>query len=113
MEGSDGGRRITSVADDEHTLAGKLPAAVAHRSGTRPIIAVPGRSPLPQERWSEMSLSRVYALADYHRRHSPLLWFFDALTPRRNFQSEASEAATRTIPETMAHNESPLAEEKM
>lgn len=50
---------------DEQTLAGKLPAAVARRSGTRPIIAVAGRSLLPQERWSEMSLSRVYALADY------------------------------------------------
>ncbi|MDR6686656.1 glycerate kinase [Arthrobacter sp. 1088] len=50
---------------DEQTLAGKLPAAVARRSGTRPIIAVAGRSLLPQERWSEMSLSCVYALADY------------------------------------------------
>lgn len=50
---------------DEQTLAGKLPAAVARRSGTRPIIAVAGRSLLPQERWSEMSLSYVYALADY------------------------------------------------
>ncbi|MGM7777040.1 hypothetical protein ACSVHC_13645 [Arthrobacter sp. KNU-44] len=46
-------------------MAGKLPAAVARRSGTRPIIAVAGRSLLPRERWSEMSLSRVYALADY------------------------------------------------
>ncbi|GAB3569876.1 glycerate kinase [Arthrobacter alkaliphilus] len=50
---------------DEQTLAGKLPAAVARRSGTRPIIAVAGRSLLPRERWSEMSLSGVYALADY------------------------------------------------
>jgi glycerate kinase len=50
---------------DEQTLAGKLPAAVARRSGGRPIIAVAGRSLLPQERWSEMSLIRVYTLADY------------------------------------------------
>ncbi|WP_332602955.1 glycerate kinase [Arthrobacter sp. S2(2024)] len=50
---------------DEQTLAGKLPAAVARRSGTRPIIAVAGRSLLPRERWPEMSLSRVYTLTDY------------------------------------------------
>ena len=50
---------------DEQTLAGKLPAAVARRSGGRPIIAVAGRSLLPQERWSEMSLNRVYTLAEY------------------------------------------------
>ncbi|UYY81099.1 glycerate kinase [Arthrobacter sp. YA7-1] len=50
---------------DEQTLAGKLPAAVARRSGTRPIIAVAGRSLLRQERWSEMSLSHVYTLAGY------------------------------------------------
>lgn len=50
---------------DEQTLAGKLPAAVARRSGPRPIIAVAGRSLLPKERWSEMALTRVYALADY------------------------------------------------
>jgi glycerate kinase len=50
---------------DEQTLAGKLPAAVARRSGTRPVIAVAGRSLLPPERWPEMALARVYALADY------------------------------------------------
>jgi glycerate kinase len=50
---------------DEQTLAGKLPAAVARRSGGRPIIAVAGRSLLPQERWSEMPLNRVYTLAEY------------------------------------------------
>ncbi|MDP9695990.1 UNVERIFIED_ORG: glycerate kinase [Arthrobacter globiformis] len=50
---------------DEQTLAGKLPAAVARRSGGRPIIAVAGRSLLLQERWSEMSLNRVYTLAGY------------------------------------------------
>lgn len=50
---------------DEQTLAGKLPAAVARRSGSRPVIAVAGRSLLPQERWSEMDLTRVYTLADY------------------------------------------------
>lgn len=50
---------------DEQTLAGKLPAAVARRSGSRPIIAVAGRSLLPQERWAEMDLSRVYTLAEY------------------------------------------------
>ncbi|WP_350004233.1 glycerate kinase [Pseudarthrobacter sp. WHRI 8279] len=50
---------------DEQTLAGKLPAAVARRSGSRPIIAVAGRSLLPKERWSEMALTRVYTLADY------------------------------------------------
>ena len=50
---------------DEQTLAGKLPAAVARRSGTRPIIAVAGRSLLPQERWPEMALTRVYTLAEY------------------------------------------------
>lgn len=55
---------------DEQTLAGKLPAAVARRSGSRPIIAVAGRSLLPEERWSEMSLSRVYTLADYTDRDS-------------------------------------------
>lgn len=50
---------------DEQTLAGKLPAAVARRSGTRPIIAVAGRSLLPRERWHELALTRVYTLADY------------------------------------------------
>lgn len=50
---------------DEQTLAGKLPAAVARRSGQRPIIAVAGRSLLPRERWSEMALTRIYTLADY------------------------------------------------
>ncbi len=50
---------------DEQTLGGKLPAAVARRSGARPIIAVAGRSLLPRERWSEMALSGVYTLADY------------------------------------------------
>ncbi|MFJ5695007.1 glycerate kinase [Arthrobacter sp. NPDC093125] len=50
---------------DEQTLAGKLPAAVARRSGTRPIIAVAGRSLLPKERWSEMTLTRVYTLTEY------------------------------------------------
>jgi glycerate 2-kinase len=50
---------------DEQTLAGKLPAAVARRSGTAPIIAVAGRSLLPQERWSEMALAQVYTLAQY------------------------------------------------
>ncbi|MFE4544014.1 glycerate kinase [Arthrobacter sp. NPDC056727] len=55
---------------DEQTLAGKLPAAVARRSGSRPIIAVAGRSLLPRERWSEMALTGVYALADYTDRDS-------------------------------------------
>ena len=50
---------------DEQTLAGKLPAAVARRSGSRTIIAVAGRSLLPRERWSEMDLTRVYTLAEY------------------------------------------------
>jgi glycerate kinase len=50
---------------DEQTLAGKLPAAVARRSGSRPIIAVAGRSLLPRERWNELALTRVYTLADY------------------------------------------------
>lgn len=50
---------------DEQTLAGKLPAAVARRSGTRPTIAVAGRSLLPKERWSEMALTKVYTLAEY------------------------------------------------
>ncbi|MBT2597121.1 glycerate kinase [Arthrobacter sp. ISL-72] len=50
---------------DEQTLAGKLPAAVARRSGTLPIIGVAGRSLLPEERWSEMALTRVYTLAEY------------------------------------------------
>jgi glycerate kinase len=50
---------------DEQTLSGKLPAAVARRSGNRPIIAVAGRSLLPRERWSEIALTRVYTLAEY------------------------------------------------
>lgn len=55
---------------DEQTLAGKLPAAVARRSGARPIIAVAGRSLLPRERWPEMPLSNVYTLAEYTDRDS-------------------------------------------
>ena len=55
---------------DLQTLAGKLPAAVARRSGARPIIAVAGRSLLPRERWADLSLTRVYALADYTSRDS-------------------------------------------
>ncbi|KUM35238.1 glycerate kinase [Arthrobacter sp. EpRS71] len=50
---------------DDQTLAGKLPAAVARRSGPRPIIAVAGRSLLAREQWAEMSLASVYALTDY------------------------------------------------
>jgi glycerate kinase len=50
---------------DEQTLAGKLPAAVARRSGARPIIAVAGRSLLPRERWSDLALTGVYTLAEY------------------------------------------------
>ena len=50
---------------DEQTLAGKLPAAVARRSGARPIIAVAGRSLLPRERWQDMALTMVYTLAEY------------------------------------------------
>jgi glycerate kinase len=50
---------------DEQTLAGKLPAAVACRSGARPIIAVAGRSLLPRERWSDLALTSVYTLAEY------------------------------------------------
>lgn len=50
---------------DDQTLSGKLPAAVARRSGNRRIIAVAGRSLLPRERWSEMALTRVYTLAEY------------------------------------------------
>src|SRR5215218_4372478 len=57
-------------AASEQTLAGKLPADVARRSGTRPIIAVAGRSLLPKERWAEMALSRVYTLAEYTDRDS-------------------------------------------
>ncbi|PVZ57963.1 glycerate kinase [Arthrobacter sp. H-02-3] len=55
---------------DEQTLAGKLPAAVARRSGSRPIIAVAGRSLLPKARWPEMAVTRVYALADYTNQDS-------------------------------------------
>ena len=55
---------------DVQTLAGKLPAAVARRSGTRPIIAVAGRSLLPRDRWADLSLTRVYALADYTSKDS-------------------------------------------
>jgi glycerate kinase len=50
---------------DEQTLAGKLPAAVARRSGDRPIIAVAGRSLLPRERWPDLSLTSVYTLDEY------------------------------------------------
>lgn len=55
---------------DEQTLAGKLPAAVARRSGSRRIIAVAGRSLLPKERWSEIGLARIYTLAEYTDRDS-------------------------------------------
>lgn len=55
---------------DEQTLAGKLPAAVARRSGTRPVIAVAGRSLLPRDRWADLALSGVYTLADYTDRDS-------------------------------------------
>ncbi|QDW29037.1 glycerate kinase [Arthrobacter sp. KBS0702] len=55
---------------DEQTLAGKLPAAVARRSGSRPIIAVAGRSLLPKDRWPELALTRVFTLADYTEQDS-------------------------------------------
>ncbi|MDQ0849996.1 glycerate kinase [Arthrobacter sp. B3I9] len=55
---------------DEQTLAGKLPAAVARRSGQRTVIAVAGRSLLPKERWADMDLTRVYTLAEYTDRDS-------------------------------------------
>ncbi|HKU34403.1 MAG TPA: glycerate kinase [Paenarthrobacter sp.] len=50
---------------DEQTLAGKLPAVVARRSGHRPVIAVAGRSLLAPTQWSGMSLMDVYTLTDY------------------------------------------------
>lgn len=50
---------------DEQTLAGKLPAAVARRAGNCAVLAVAGRSLLPRERWADLPLDRVYALADY------------------------------------------------
>ena len=49
---------------DEQTLAGNLPAAVARRSGERPIFAVAGRSLLSRDPLSEMALNRVYTLAE-------------------------------------------------
>ena len=55
---------------DEQTLAGKLPAAVARRSGNCTLIAVAGRSLLPRERWADLSLAQVYALADYTSQDS-------------------------------------------
>ncbi|TQJ40794.1 glycerate kinase [Arthrobacter sp. SLBN-112] len=55
---------------DEQTLAGKLPVAVARRSGNRPIIAVSGRSMLPKERWPDLDLTRVVTLAEYTDRDS-------------------------------------------
>ncbi|MDQ0664494.1 glycerate kinase [Arthrobacter ulcerisalmonis] len=55
---------------DEQTLAGKLPAAVARRSGNRPIIAVAGRSMLPKERWPDLDLTNVFTLAEYTDRDS-------------------------------------------
>lgn len=61
---------------DEQTLAGKLPAAVARRSGDRPVLGVAGRSLLARGQWSELALSGVYALTDYTDKDSskdPLL----------------------------------------
>ncbi|MCU6480622.1 glycerate kinase [Arthrobacter sp. A2-55] len=55
---------------DEQTLAGKLPAALARRTGKRPVIAVAGRSLLSKEQCSEMSLTCVYTLADYTNKDS-------------------------------------------
>ncbi|WP_227878377.1 glycerate kinase [Arthrobacter dokdonensis] len=55
---------------DEQTLAGKLPAALARRAGKRPVIAVAGRSLLSTEQSGELSLARVYALADYTTKDS-------------------------------------------
>lgn len=55
---------------DSQTLAGKLPAAVARRSGNRAVLAVAGRSLLARERWADLPLQRVYALADYTDRDS-------------------------------------------
>ena len=71
---------------DEQTLAGKLPAAVARRSGTRPIIAVAGRSLLPRERWQEMALARVYTLAEYTDQDSSKDPELSAALLRRNGQ---------------------------
>ncbi|WP_423182442.1 glycerate kinase [Arthrobacter sp. NyZ413] len=81
---------------DEQTLDGKLPAAVARRSGTRPVIAVAGRSLLPRERWSEMPLAQVYALADYTDRDSskdPAL----SAELLRWIGREIGEATTRSV----------------
>ena len=38
---------------------------MARRSLGLPTVAVAGRSLLPERRWAEMPLERVYALADY------------------------------------------------
>lgn len=76
---------------DEQTLAGKLPAAVARRSGGRPIIAVAGRSLLPRERWAEMALSRVYTLSEYTDRDSARDPGLSAALLRRIGQDIAAE----------------------
>jgi glycerate kinase len=49
---------------DEQTLAGKLPAAVAQRAGSRTVVAVVGRSTLPPFRWPELALASVHTLAE-------------------------------------------------
>ena len=49
---------------DSQTREGKLPAAVARRSGDRPVIAVVGRSDVDQADLDLLGIDQVYALTD-------------------------------------------------
>jgi glycerate 2-kinase len=49
---------------DGQTLEGKLPAIVARRSGTIPVIAVVGRSEISSEDLQAMGIDAVFALSD-------------------------------------------------
>ncbi|WP_280436088.1 glycerate kinase [Nocardia carnea] len=53
---------------DEQTPNGKLPTVVARRSRPVPVVAVAGRSTLPQSRWQAAGFTDIHTLGDYTDR---------------------------------------------
>ena len=49
---------------DDQTLEGKLPAIIARRAGTTPVIAVVGRSDISPTALQQMGIQAVHAVAD-------------------------------------------------
>ena len=54
---------------DDQTLNGKLPAIIARRAGTIPVIAVVGRSDITPAAQKQMGIEAVHAIVDHTDRN--------------------------------------------